>query len=77
VLLTRTDVLTATGLVAAMTTSVSSNVDGSHAGESLVAVAFGTATAPSDGTTAEDLVKTARSRVVRDAASATDTGLIH
>ena len=78
VLLTRTDGLTATRLVGSMTTSLSSSIDRSHdAGEPVVAVAFGTATAPSDGTTAEDLVRMARSRVVQDASSTPDTGLIH
>jgi diguanylate cyclase (GGDEF)-like protein len=78
VLLARTDGLTATRLVATMTTNVSTNIDGSHeVDEGLVAVAFGTATAPSDGTTAEDLVKAARSRVVHDAASSPDSGSIH
>jgi putative nucleotidyltransferase with HDIG domain len=78
VLLTRTDGLAAARLVAAMTTSLSSNIDRSHdVGETLAAVGFGTATAPSDGTTADDLVKAARSRVVHDAGLSPDTGLIH
>jgi len=78
VLLARTDGVTATRLVATMTTSLSSSIDGSRdAAQAVVAVAFGTATAPSDGTTAEDLVRMARSRVVQDATSSPDTGLIH
>jgi diguanylate cyclase (GGDEF) domain len=78
VLLTRTDGLSAASLVAAMTTSVSSNIEQSdEVAQALVAVAFGTATAPSDGTTAEDLIKAARSRVARDASSTSDTGFIH
>jgi len=78
VLLARTDGLTATRLVAAMTANASSGIDGSHEiVDGVFAVAFGTATAPSDGTTADELIRTARSRVIHDAASSQDTGFIH
>jgi len=78
VLLAQTDGLAATSIVGSMAASVSSNSGASEEfAEGTVAVAFGTATAPSDGTTAEDLVNAARNRIHRDGASAPNIGSIH
>ena len=79
VLLGQANGFTAARIVAAMTESVSA-VGGDAGGEavgSVSTVVFGTATAPSDGTTAEDLLRTARSRIVQQAATPSDTGSIH